>query len=370
MRPLVRGEWRILVAALVLVLGTVSVVPARAVITTAIAVAGAIGSVGVGIDGAGRVVGYGFFDDGSGRLVSRGFTWQNGVTSTFGIAGSDVQPTGVSQSGLIVGTATDANSVVTGFLFDGVNFVATGDYPAAVNDSGQIVGRTLIGRGLHGFVSTGGVLSTLDVPGGSNTAPSSINASGAVVGQFQQSDGTYAGFSMVGGIVQPFSLPGTGGASLVAVNDSNQVIATVLQADGVTQDAYLFSAQGVTPIVVPGGTMATPLAINDSGMIVGTYRDADGNSRGFLDDNGVYTEINVPGSAYTVATGINASGQITGLTVDQQGAPLAFIATATEVTEPASWAGLIGGVLLVGGVRAVRGRPGAPPLGPTPRLRG
>jgi len=311
-----------------------------AYITTTIQLPGALATIGVGIDGSGRVLGYGYVDDGTGTstIVRRGFLWQNGTTIAFSVPGSDTLPTAISNNGLVVGTAYDSQNVASGFVFNGASFAATGTYPTSVNDAGQIVGQYDDSGTPRGFVSDGTTFTPIDVPGGTNARANGINASGAIVGQYQQADSSYAGFSMVGGIIHPFFIPGATNAIPMAVNDSNQVIATAVDAGSGTPEAFLVSNLGVTPIIVPGGTEATPIAINNSGMIVGTYRDTNGDTRSFLDDNGVYSQIAVPGSTYTVANAINGSGQIAGIALDPNGGASAFFAQNIDISEPASWA--------------------------------
>ena len=54
-----------------------------------------------------------------------------------------------------------------------------------INNSGQIVGYFDDTRGRHGFVDTGGSLSTIDVPGARVTQANGINDSGQIVGWFE-----------------------------------------------------------------------------------------------------------------------------------------------------------------------------------------
>jgi hypothetical protein len=59
----------------------------------------------------------------------------------------------------------------------------------------------------------------------------------------------------------------------------------------------------------------TVYGINDAGQLVGNYTDSSGTDHGFVDNGGAFTPIDEPlssGSGGTAATGINASGQIVG----------------------------------------------------------
>ena len=54
---------------------------------------------------------------------------------------------------------------------------------AGINDSGSIVGRYRLESGeYHGFLYSGGVFTTIAVPGAAYTFPVGINDSGSIVG--------------------------------------------------------------------------------------------------------------------------------------------------------------------------------------------
>ena len=95
--------------------------------------------------------------------------------STFNVPNSgDTQVYGINDSGLIVGIYI-AGSNADGFLKDGSTFttIATG---YGINDSGLIVGGNLL--------IDGSTVTTIDVPGATNTEASGINNSGEIVGTY------------------------------------------------------------------------------------------------------------------------------------------------------------------------------------------
>ena len=53
---------------------------------------------------------------------------------------------------------------------------------SGINDSGQIVGSFSNSTGLHGFLDTAGVITSIDVPGSANTLATGINDAGQIVG--------------------------------------------------------------------------------------------------------------------------------------------------------------------------------------------
>jgi hypothetical protein len=97
--------------------------------------------------------------------------------------------------------------------FPGANLtIATG-----INSAGQIVGayrerepttgsEPTTGR-LHGFVLSGGVFSTIDVPGAIDTYALGISPRGDVVGQYKAADGRH-GFVMTGNTFSTTDFPG------------------------------------------------------------------------------------------------------------------------------------------------------------------
>ncbi len=64
-----------------------------------------------------------------------------------------------------------------------------------INNAGVIVGVYFDVNGAsHGFVLSGGVYTTVDVPGATGTAINSINAKGEIVGSYDDAGGATHGF--------------------------------------------------------------------------------------------------------------------------------------------------------------------------------
>jgi probable HAF family extracellular repeat protein len=108
-------------------------------------------------------------------------------------------------------------------------------------------------------------------------------------------------------------VPGASHSSTGAhgINASGQIVGCYEDA-AYKVHGFLLDQGSYTTLDAPGPTgLTSPQGINDSGQVVGFYYDA-GGAHGFLLDKGVYTTLNVPRSRNTFATGINASGQIVG----------------------------------------------------------
>ena len=136
-----------------------------------------------------------------------------------------------------------------------------------INDAGQIVGDF----GAHGFLYSGGIFTTIDVPGAGVTQAFDINSAGQIVGTFSDSTGTH-GFLYSGGIFTTIDVPVAGTAN---------------------------------------GSATKAFGINNAGQIVGDFTIGS-SLYGYLYSGGLFTIINFPGAYFTQAFGINDAGQIVG----------------------------------------------------------
>src|SRR5882672_1100247 len=122
--------------------------------------------------------------------------------------------------------------------------------------------------------AAGGKIISFDPPGGTETQPAAINASGTVVCRYQDinGDGTQPGF----------------------IRDASGNF-TALRAP------------------VSGTTQTVPAWLNDAGQITGWYTDSR-SFHGFLRDaGGNYTSFDPPDSDRTLPQSINGAGQISGV---------------------------------------------------------
>ncbi len=229
--------------------------------------------------------------------------------------------------------------------------------PTALNSSDQIVGvYTDTHLVQHGFVSTHGAYTKVDVPGGypGTTAPSGINEFGMVVGSYQ--DGVNfgeRGFVLNNGVYTTFTVtlanavPNTTYA--LGINDFGQVVGNYLDYNGVTRGFLLsngvytsFDIHVADPSIRVNATL--PAGINDLGQITGFYTtDINGDpltvaAHGFVLSGHTTTTLDVPGAlngtygAGTQATGINLLGQVVGIYVDTDGATHGFVWSCGKYT--------------------------------------
>lgn len=139
--------------------------------------------------------------------------------------------------------------------------------------------------------ASGGKIISFDPPGGTETQPAAINASGMVVGRYQDSNG-----------------------------------------DGI-QPGFIRDLRGNFTALhepVSGTTQTVPVWLNDAGQITGWY--SNGNSvHGFLRNaGGRYTSFDPPGSDRTMPQSINIAGQISGVyTTSTPDMDVAFLRDST-----------------------------------------
>jgi len=106
------------------------------------------------------------------------------------------------------------------------------DYSEAfkINDRGYVVGQIIDAVGFaHGFLLSGGVVTTIDFPGASDTYALGINESGTVVGYWDLVDANgnvlaYHGFICNDGVIAQFDFPGSVDTSLFGVNARGELV--------------------------------------------------------------------------------------------------------------------------------------------------
>jgi probable HAF family extracellular repeat protein len=159
-------------------------------IFTLIQIPGSNGTIATSINNAGQIAGYY-------SLV--GFVDTNGMLTTINAPGAGATfPQGISKTGEVVGTTNGTSS----FLYSNGSFTTIsppdGDfaiYANGINSLGQIVGTLIDSTGKqHGFVDTGGVFTSIDIPGGSDPNVFGINDAGQIVGNYSDASGHQLGF--------------------------------------------------------------------------------------------------------------------------------------------------------------------------------
>jgi probable HAF family extracellular repeat protein len=271
----------------------------------------------LGINNRGQVAGYYGYTDiqpagysGAPYPAQAGFVYggNNGGNVTFlgttpanTAPGPDATSTnlwGINDSGQVVGRTVDAQGNVHGFVYGGGQYTTLPGNPVAINNAGQVAGNAFFANGqftnqpgsavappderpTHSYIATGGVLKDLGIlPGSTATTVSAINDSGQAAG------------------VATFALPGSAWS---------------------TTHAFFFDGHTLKDIgtlggVAPYGTYVS--GMNNRGDVIGSSSPAANPalSHAFVSHQGgpLIDLGTLPGGTYSYANGINNLGQIVG----------------------------------------------------------
>jgi probable HAF family extracellular repeat protein len=205
----------------------------------------------------------------------------------------------------------------------------------AINNSGQVVGRSYTGSGgtQHAFrtIANGTITAASDLGtlGGRDSGAYGVNASGQVVGYSNLAgDAVQHAFrTAANGKITPSSDMGSLGGTFseaFGINDSGQVVGDSSLPGDVSRHAFRTSANGnisaSTDLGTLGGNTSYALGINASGQAVGaslTAGSAAETHAFFADVSGPMVDLNdliQPNSGWVLeeADAINSSGQIAG----------------------------------------------------------
>jgi probable HAF family extracellular repeat protein len=197
--------------------------------------------------------------------------------------------------------------------------------PAALNDSGQVVGR-VDGYGApitRPFHWQNGRAEVLPAGNGSVVTAAALNNSGLIAGN---SDAVSAkqwhpvfwesgvlvdlGFMTI----NPPGFP----VGLFGVNEQGQAV-------GGSGHAFLRSGSVTTDLGTLGGARSVAYALNEQGQVVGAAEIASGSTRAFLWKDGVMQDLGTLGGDFSVAYDINEAGQVVGTSSLASGAYHAFL---------------------------------------------
>src|SRR5277367_50118 len=151
----------------------------------------------------------------------------------------------------------------------------------------------------------------LDIPGGVVSECNGINASGQMVGTYEDKPGRIHGFLYNGKSVVTLDFPNSNHTEAWDINNAGVIVGDYFDANN-QRHGFLDKKGAFTTIDFPGALLTVAMGINSSGDVVGYYWDSSGNPHGFLLSKKAYTSIDYPKTKFSWTYGINDAGSIAG----------------------------------------------------------
>jgi probable HAF family extracellular repeat protein len=250
------------------------------------------------------------------------FLYSNGTMTDLGARGGAAKGSSglaINASGEVAGLSQTATAGVThAALWTGTTTVdlgalaplSSGSWSSAygINGSGQVVGAWAPGENgtgtHHPWLYSNGTMTSLPEPSGlTSCVPAAINNSGEIVGYCIDGSGNDHGVVWQNGTVTTLgTLGGLQVETVTAINNNGQIAGRGTTSTGAL-DGFLDSNGTVTDL----GASFFPVALNDNGVIV--------DITGLIDIGGTVQNLDnlIPASSgYTISVvfGINDNGQI------------------------------------------------------------
>lgn len=228
--------------------------------------AGPVGLFGIGINNLGQIAG-------TDSSTGVGFLYSKGAFTPIAFPGAEYNyVTGLNDLGQVIGSTLTLTPPVSSFAFEYNNGVYTKLPPAptglsvdptGINDSGKIVGTAYNGVSYSGFLFSNGAWSSLPI------AAQQINNLGDIVAD----DNPEASIlSHTGGISFLPNPPGCFDPQTPAINDAGTVVAFEFCSSSGGFVEWKNGSPSILNFPAPLGIDPTyPLAINDSGEIAGYF---------------------------------------------------------------------------------------------------
>jgi len=232
---------------------------------------------------------------------------------------------GINEQGQVAGGADTGQGLRHAFLWDSGVMTDLGTLPGVtqseawdINNRGQVVGDALddMHAPPHAFLWQDGEMLDLGHLGGGESSAYAVNDSGQVVGRSITLQGGGHAFLWEGGMMTDLhhtTLPGVGGGAW-DINASGNVVGW--DATSAEAHAFLLEGQEVTNLGTLGGAVSVAQAVNDSDQVVGVSERPPGGDRtfhAFLWDKGEMIDLGALGAFHdSSAEAINNRGQVVG----------------------------------------------------------
>lgn len=243
----------------------------------------------------------------------------------------------------------------------------------AVNNSGQTVGVSMTSGGsLHATLWNGVVTTDLETIGSTSSEAHGINDAGQIVGVASDNHGISRAVLWSATNATYLTTQSNAYSKAFAINSSGQIageseVGGQADVSGIhipgsgLIHATLWDGAVATDLGTLGGYVSSANGINSFGQVVGSAQTSDGSFRATLWSGSTAIDLNsfldasakASGLVLVSATGINDNGWIVGSAVNvTTGYGSAFL--LAPVTEPETYAMMLAGLGLVGGVARSR----------------
>jgi probable HAF family extracellular repeat protein len=228
-------------------------------------------------------------------LGTSGFAWadvildSNGTLYTIPIPGSTDPSgdyaTGINSSGQIIGYFSGSPNA---FLYSNgtVSPIDFGGYTSVsgINDSGEILAGA---NGQTFLLQADGSYTTIALPGD----PFGINDSGQIVGNTEGPTGQEQGFLDSGGVITTIDVPDSTQTDVTGINNIGQIVGYYVDAATGVEHGFLYSGGVFTTLT--DGPLTYPRGINDQGQVAGFVCTGigPGDCSGFIYSEGSFTAL-------------------------------------------------------------------------------
>jgi probable HAF family extracellular repeat protein len=220
---------------------------------------------------------------------------------------------GINDSGQVVGTSWE-NGMPQGIIWQNGSVTHLGDlqdhsqvYANAINNMGDVVGHawTVSGNNADAFLWKNGHFTILGTLGGTQTAAYGINDSGKIVGHSLLGGSEHHAFLWDSG-----NMTDLGMGVALSINNNSQITGYNVNSHAVLWQNNM----SIIDLGTLGGKYSWGKAINETGQIVGeSFITGDSSIHAFLWQDGTMDDIGtLPGYINSNAFGINDIGQVVG----------------------------------------------------------